>query len=138
MAPMVTPMSVAMAATVSAISMSFSTPAMTWANMSFPMELVPKGLVHEGGSFRLLVMVRVAVLPEVADDHRGDAEQHEHAQPDHAQPLVDEAPEDDPPLALRLPRQPVGVRARQPEPGAGAGQGVHAGLGGRDAARASG
>ena len=56
MAPMVTPMSTAMAATVRAISMSFSTPAMTWANMSLPMELVPKGFVHEGGSFRLLVM----------------------------------------------------------------------------------
>ena len=56
MAPMVTPMSIAMAATVSAISMSFSTPAMTWANMSLPMELVPKGLVHDGGSLRLLVM----------------------------------------------------------------------------------
>jgi len=57
MAPTVTPMSVAMAATVSAISMSFSTPAMTWANMSFPMELVPNGFVHEGGSFRLFVIV---------------------------------------------------------------------------------
>ena len=57
MAPMVTPISTAMAATVSAISMSFSTPAITWANMSLPMELVPNGLVHDGGSFRLLVMV---------------------------------------------------------------------------------
>jgi len=56
MAPMVTPISVAMAATVNAISMSFSTPAMTWANMSLPMALVPKGLVHDGGSFKLLVM----------------------------------------------------------------------------------
>ena len=37
--------------------MSFSTPAMTWANMSFPMALVPKGLAHEGGSLRLFVMV---------------------------------------------------------------------------------
>ena len=37
--------------------MSFSTPAMTWANMSLPMELVPKGLFHDGGSFRLLVIV---------------------------------------------------------------------------------
>ena len=57
MAPTVTPMSVAMAATVRAISMSFSTPAMTWANISFPMELVPNGFVHEGGSLRLFVMV---------------------------------------------------------------------------------
>ena len=44
-----------MAATVNAISMSFSTPAMTWANMSFPMALVPNGFDHEGGSFRLFV-----------------------------------------------------------------------------------
>ena len=56
MAPIVTPMSVAMAATVSAIWISFSTPAMTWANMSFPMELVPKGLAADGGLLRTLVM----------------------------------------------------------------------------------
>ena len=56
MAPTVTPMMVAMRATVSAIWMSFSTPRMTWANMSLPMALVPKGLVADGGSLRLFVM----------------------------------------------------------------------------------
>ena len=49
MAPTVTPMIVAIAATVSAISMSFCTPAITWASMSLPIELVPKGFVHDGG-----------------------------------------------------------------------------------------
>ena len=56
MAPTVTPMRVAMAATVSAICMSFSTPRITWANMSFPMALVPKGWPHVGGTLRSLVM----------------------------------------------------------------------------------
>ena len=56
MAPIVTPIRVAMAATVRAIWMSFSTPAMTWANMSLPMALVPNGLAADGGSLRLLVM----------------------------------------------------------------------------------
>ena len=79
MAPMVTPMIVAMAATVSAIWMSFSTPAMTWANMSLPMALVPNGFVHDGGSFRLLVISVCAELPEVADQDRGDAEPGEDA-----------------------------------------------------------
>ena len=36
--------------------MSFSVPAMTWANMSLPMALVPNGLVHDGGALRVLVM----------------------------------------------------------------------------------
>ena len=29
---------------------------MTWANMSLPMALVPKGCVHDGGTLRSLVM----------------------------------------------------------------------------------
>ena len=131
MAPIVTPISVAMAATVSAISMSFSTPAMTWANMSFPMALVPKGLRPRRRNVEVVRDVGVAVLPEVADQYRGDAEQHEDAEPDHGERLVDEPPEDDPGLALGLPREPVRVARAQLDPGAGARQGVRTGLHGR-------
>ncbi len=37
--------------------MSWSVPRMTWANMSPPMVLVPKGWEREGGAFRVLVML---------------------------------------------------------------------------------
>ena len=39
---------------------------MTWANMSPPMVLVPKGWDREGGAFRVLVIVRVAVVSRTA------------------------------------------------------------------------
>ena len=47
------------------------------------------------------------------------AEQHEDAEADHGEALVDEAPDDNAELALRLPGQPVGVRAGQAEASAG-------------------
>ena len=82
--------------------------------------VVADGVGAEGvGPRRRVVQVvgdrRVAVLPEVADEDRAEAEQHEDAEAEHGEALVDEAAEDDAELALRLPGQPVGVRARQPE-----------------------
>ena len=77
MAPTVTPIRVAIAATVRAISMSFCTPAITWANMSLPMELVPKGLPQDGGTFRLLVIAVELYCQKWPDEHGGDAEEDE-------------------------------------------------------------
>ena len=36
--------------------MSWRAPAMTWANMSPPMALVPKGWAADGGALRVSVM----------------------------------------------------------------------------------
>ena len=129
MAPIVTPISVAMAATVSAIWMSFSTPAMTWANMSLPMALVPNGFVHDGGSFRLLVICGGAELPEVPDQDRGDAQPGEDDQSENGQSLMQEAAENDAELALGLPAGQAVRVLGQLEPRADAGQGVRARLG---------
>ena len=102
MAPTVTPMSVAMAATVSAISMSFSTPAMTWANMSFPMELVPKGLVARRRVVEVVGDGRVAVRQKWPTSTEARPSSTKTQSPTMASALVEEAPEDDAGLALGL------------------------------------